>query len=68
MSRPTTARSRSILLMLSNFFVDSSVLFEHGTTYALMGKRTMDIEDLEKILVDNPDYPEVEKKLTELKS
>ena len=67
MSRPTTARSRSILLMLSNFFVDSSVLFERGTTYALKGKRAMDIKDLEKILVDNPDYPEVEKKLTELK-
>ena len=54
--------------MLSNFFVDSSVLFEHGTTYALMGKRTIGIKDLEKILVDNPDYPEVEKKLAELKS
>jgi len=27
----------------------------------------MGIKDLEKILVDNPDYPEVEKKLAELK-
>ena len=43
-------------------------LFERGTTYALMGKKAMGIKDLEKILVDNPDYPEVEKKLTELKS
>jgi hypothetical protein len=31
-----------------------------------MGKRAMGIKDLEKILVDNPDYPEVEKKLSEL--
>ena len=43
-------------------------LFERGTTYALMGKKAMGIKDLEKILVDDPDYPEVEKKLTELKS
>ena len=42
-------------------------LFERGTTYALMGKKAMGIKDLEKILVDNPDYPEVEKKLGELK-
>ena len=42
-------------------------LFERGTTFALMGKKAMGIKDLEKILVDNPDYPEVEKKLTELK-
>ena len=42
-------------------------LFERGTTYASMGKKAMGIKDLEKILVDNPDYPEVEKKLTELK-
>jgi hypothetical protein len=27
----------------------------------------MGIKDLEKILVDDPDYPEVEKKLAELK-
>jgi tetratricopeptide (TPR) repeat protein len=42
-------------------------LFERGTTYALMGKKAMGIKDLEKILVDNPDYPEVEKKLSEFK-
>jgi tetratricopeptide (TPR) repeat protein len=42
-------------------------LFERGTTYALMGKKAMGIKDLEKILVDNPDYPEVEKKLGEIK-
>jgi tetratricopeptide (TPR) repeat protein len=43
-------------------------LFERGTTYALMGKKAMGIKDLEKILVDDPDYPGVEKKLNELKS
>jgi hypothetical protein len=32
-----------------------------------MGKKAMGIKDLEKILVDNPDYPEVEKQLAELK-
>ena len=42
-------------------------LFERGVTYGLMGKKAMGIKDLEKILVDNPDYPEVEKKLVELK-
>jgi tetratricopeptide (TPR) repeat protein len=42
-------------------------LFERGVTYGLMGKKAMGIKDLEKILVDNPDYPEVEKKLAELK-
>ena len=42
-------------------------LFERGTTYALMGKKAMGIKDLEKILVDDPDYPEVEKKLAEIK-
>ena len=42
-------------------------LFERGVTYGQMGKKAMGIKDLEKILVDNPDYPEVEKKLAELK-
>ena len=42
-------------------------LFERGVTYAAMGKKAMAIKDLEKILVDNPDYPEVDKKLGELK-
>ena len=42
-------------------------LFERGVTYGLMGKKAMGIKDLEKILVDNPGYPEVEKKLAELK-
>jgi hypothetical protein len=32
-----------------------------------MGKKAMGTKDLEKILFDNPDYPDVEKKLTELK-
>jgi len=43
------------------------VLFERAESYALMGKKAMAIKDLEKILVDDPDYPEVEKKLNELK-
>ena len=43
-------------------------LFERGITYGLMGKKAMGIKDLEKILVDNPDYPEVKKKLAELKN
>jgi tetratricopeptide (TPR) repeat protein len=42
-------------------------LFERGVTYGLMGKKAMCVKDLEKILVDNPDYPEVEKKLAQLK-
>ena len=32
-----------------------------------MGKKAMGIKDLENILVDNPDYPEVKKNLTEIK-
>lgn len=43
------------------------VLFERGVTYGLMGKKAMGIKDLEKILVDDPDYPDVEAKLGELK-
>jgi lipoprotein NlpI len=42
-------------------------LFERGVTYGLMGKKAMGVKDLEKILVDEPNYPEVEKKLAELK-
>lgn len=42
-------------------------LFERAESYALMGKKAMAIKDLEKILVDEPSYPEVEKKLAELK-
>ena len=47
--------------------LEHRALFERGITYALMGKRAMGIKDLEKILVDDPKYPEVEKKLSELK-
>jgi hypothetical protein len=32
-----------------------------------MGKKAMATKDLEKILVDEPNYPEVEKKLAALK-
>jgi tetratricopeptide (TPR) repeat protein len=42
-------------------------LFERAESYALMGKKAMAIKDLEKILVDEPNYPEVEKKLAALK-
>jgi len=42
-------------------------LFERAESYALMGKKAMAIKDLEKILVDEPNYPEVEKKLAGLK-
>ncbi len=42
-------------------------LFERAESYALMGKKAMAIKDLEKILVDEPNYPEVEKKLASLK-
>jgi len=47
--------------------LEHRALFERGVTYAQMGKRAMGVRDLEKILVDNPGYPEVEKKLSELK-
>ena len=33
-----------------------------------MGKKALAVKDLEKILVDDPDYPEVEKKLKEIKA
>ena len=37
--------------------------FERAETYSRMGKKAMAIKDLENILVDEPDYPEVEEKL-----
>ncbi len=42
-------------------------IFERAESYALMGKKAVAIKDLEKILVDEPNYPEVEKKLAGLK-
>ena len=42
-------------------------LFERAETYSRMGKKAMAIKDLEKILVDEPQYPEVEEKLAEIK-
>jgi tetratricopeptide (TPR) repeat protein len=57
---------RALKLKSSPEALQHRALFERGVTYALMGKRAMGIKDLEKILVDNPDYPEVEKKLSEL--
>lgn len=41
--------------------------FERAETYARMGKKAMAIKDLEKILVDDLDYPEVNTKLDKLK-
>ena len=42
--------------------------FERAETYARMGKKTLAVKDLEKILVDDLDYPEVSAKLEKLKS
>lgn len=42
-------------------------LFERSETYMRLGKKAMAIKDLEKILVDEAKYPEVEEKLAELK-
>jgi tetratricopeptide (TPR) repeat protein len=41
--------------------------FERAETYSRMGKRAMAVKDLEKILVDDLDYPEVSTKLEKLK-
>ena len=41
--------------------------FERAETYSRMGKKAMAVKDLEKILVDDLDYPEVSKKLEKLK-
>jgi tetratricopeptide (TPR) repeat protein len=41
--------------------------FERAETYTQMGKKAMAIKDLEKILVDDMDYPEVRSKLDKLK-
>ena len=41
-------------------------LFERAETYARMGKKAMAIKDLEKILVDDSDYPAVQEKLDSL--
>lgn len=41
--------------------------FERAETYVQMGKKSMAIKDLEKILVDDLDYPEVKSKLEKLK-
>jgi tetratricopeptide (TPR) repeat protein len=42
-------------------------LFERAENYTRMGKKAMAIKDLEKILVDDSDYPAVNEKLAELK-
>jgi tetratricopeptide (TPR) repeat protein len=41
-------------------------LFERAETYSRMGKKAMAIKDLEKILVDDSDYPAVQEKLDAL--
>lgn len=42
-------------------------LFERAETYVRLGKKAMAVKDLEKILVDEPQYPEVEEKLASIK-
>ena len=42
--------------------------FERAETYVRMGKKAMAIKDLEKILVDDSDYPAVQEKLEKLKA
>jgi tetratricopeptide (TPR) repeat protein len=41
-------------------------LFERAETYTRLGKKAMAIKDLEKILVDDSDYPAVQEKLDTL--
>jgi tetratricopeptide (TPR) repeat protein len=43
-------------------------LFERAETYMQLKKKAMAVKDLEKILVDDSDYPEVEKLLNKLKA
>lgn len=43
-------------------------LYERAETYARLGKKAMAIKDLEKILVDDSDYPQVTEKLSALKA
>jgi tetratricopeptide (TPR) repeat protein len=42
-------------------------LFERAETYSVLGKKALAIKDLEKILVDDSDYPAVQEKLEKLK-
>jgi tetratricopeptide (TPR) repeat protein len=42
--------------------------FERAENYSRMGKKAMAVKDLEKILVDDSDYPDVVEKLAELKN
>jgi lipoprotein NlpI len=43
-------------------------LFERAETYSALGKKALAIKDLEKILVDDSDYPAVLEKLKTLKA
>ena len=43
-------------------------LFERAETYSALGKKSLAIKDLEKILVDDSDYPAVLEKLKTLKA
>jgi tetratricopeptide (TPR) repeat protein len=40
--------------------------FERADTYIALGKKSMAVKDLEKILVDNPGYEGVSEKLEQL--
>jgi lipoprotein NlpI len=41
-------------------------LFERAETYSRLGKKALAIKDLEKILVEDSDYPAVHEKLDAL--
>jgi len=43
-------------------------LFERAEIYVRLGKKAMAIKDLEKILVDDSNYPQVTEKLATLKA
>jgi tetratricopeptide (TPR) repeat protein len=57
--RALSSKKRSEILL-------HRALFERAETYARLGKKAMAIKDLEKILVDDSDYPAVQEKLDTL--
>jgi tetratricopeptide (TPR) repeat protein len=57
--RALTSKKRSETLL-------HRALFERAETYSRMGKKAMAIKDLEKILVDDSDYPAVQEMLDSL--
>ena len=57
--RALSSKKRSEILL-------HRALFERAETYGRLGKKAMAIKDLEKILVDDSDYPAVQEKLDTL--